>query len=777
MIIQTIRAKGIGPYKNEFIFEPYKLASKIAIMGRNGRGKTFLLEMIPGVLYGFFPFRMHKSQHSIYELVAKNDESYIEMYFQFNGKSYRINRNFILKGEYVGADFIEKSKNHMAGIFEYDFPEKKWETRASGADLTTKWVEENIMTKEMFLTSCFHSQNSAEEIVAKTATERKRIFADLIGLDHIQERSVFFNERTKQVQKIVDEIASQIIGEKKNLLSDEQAVEIERFNAQAQVDIDGFQEAIQSLVKVKEELVQEQARNEMAVKKFNESRSLIVQLEKDIAAIESELTKANTDVQSKQIYEKQIEELDRFRTERNELEPKAKLGSDINLKIQQHENLKKETLVAIAQKKRDVQDAIKSLEQSSELKLELNKAEQDYKDFTRQRDDAEELKTLDCPATCGYVEKARTAKKWLDEHKGFEEELESRIAAVLQKIEANGSKARQHAAELEAGSMFKEENERLAKIESNLLVLSGKKKQVDEVVSQHNKLVENIRKIEALGFDKKLQKIAESETQIGILKEKLGAKKKALQQTQEDVVAQPAVSTGSPAAIQNEIDGKQKSIEDLRRTININEHKLELSDDAQFSCSLLEKDKTKFETLALAYTEEEKAFSTNGVQALVIDSEKMTFLDIAKELFDILTGGDMKLIFDTQKTLRGRRGGEKVESFELLLEVDGIRRPLELTSQGQQDLARLVMRATLGIYFSIKGSRMQSYFLDETTGSLDAVNRQGYIGFLDYLAKYFTQIFVVSHQDVTQFIPCHITVDDKHNLNVVDFESRNNAVA
>jgi len=220
------------------------------------------------------------------------------------------------------------------------------------------------------------------------------------------------------------------------------------------------------------------------------------------------------------------------------------------------------------------------------------------------------------------------------------------------------------------------------------------------------------------------------------------------------------------------IQRNNKEIEDIRQgikqytqAIERDKARIMTSKRSALKVSVIESKKKSLEAVCAGYSQLSEAFSRSGIQALIIDAEKSTFLNIARELFSILSGGALELNFTTMKENKGDK--KKKETFDLRLKVDGKERKLEQASQGQQDLARIVMRGTLGIYFSMKtGSRMESYFLDETTGSLDELNREAYYDFLKYLLKFFRQIFVITHQDIAKQIPCHVNVNENRELEI-----------
>ena len=80
MQIESLKIRGIGPFVGDIVISAMELDEIVAVTGNNGAGKTFLLECIPGALYGYFPFRMYKQQGvSIYDMVTPGLDAFIEM--------------------------------------------------------------------------------------------------------------------------------------------------------------------------------------------------------------------------------------------------------------------------------------------------------------------------------------------------------------------------------------------------------------------------------------------------------------------------------------------------------------------------------------------------------------------------------------------------------------------------------------------------------------------------------------------------------------------------
>ena len=163
MRIENLTLKGIGPFDDEFTIDAAGLDEIIAITGSNGAGKTFLLECVPGAIYGYFTFRMYKQNESIYDMASKGEQSRLEVVFTIGERRFRIDRIIDIRGTWKGNDFNESSKSQTVIMQEWNGSE--WLTVAEKSKAVDEFVEQNVCPKQLFLASCFNSQNSAGDIV------------------------------------------------------------------------------------------------------------------------------------------------------------------------------------------------------------------------------------------------------------------------------------------------------------------------------------------------------------------------------------------------------------------------------------------------------------------------------------------------------------------------------------------------------------------------------------------------------------------------------------
>lgn len=142
------------------------------LSGENGAGKSALLEAITWVLWGKARERTIDD-----ELISKGaTEMEVDFEFLLNGDSYRVIRKRSLKG---------KSGSTMLDIQVFD-PGSAVPRMLTGA--TIRESQERIigllkLDYETFTNSAFIMQGRADQFTVKSPTERKKVLAEILGLE------------------------------------------------------------------------------------------------------------------------------------------------------------------------------------------------------------------------------------------------------------------------------------------------------------------------------------------------------------------------------------------------------------------------------------------------------------------------------------------------------------------------------------------------------------------------------------------------------------------
>ena len=184
MNIKRIVIQNFGPHKStDICFND----SLVGIIGSNGVGKSFLIESVPSCFFGVFP-----SRGNILDGITNNftGDSYISIYFTHNNIDYIAERKIrkTAKGNTHEAILTSDGKC-IAGPKVTDF------------ENTLK----SMFPKDIFFSSTFSAQNGSGDFINCSATERKSIMVESMGLHRFQEKSDQYKEIAKGLKKSLEE--------------------------------------------------------------------------------------------------------------------------------------------------------------------------------------------------------------------------------------------------------------------------------------------------------------------------------------------------------------------------------------------------------------------------------------------------------------------------------------------------------------------------------------------------------------------------------------------
>lgn len=769
MKLHKLTFQNFGPFDKEVTIDFENLDSIIAVIGPNGIGKTFLLEMIPGALFNYWPFRM-QDRTGVYDLIAKNEPAKLELTFECDGKEYRIIHNYKSRGTWNGDTFKISSQEHTAFIYEkINKPPlivdplgvlMDWNCLAQGVAPVQAYVEENICSCQLFMASVFNSQNSAGDLISVKASDRKQIFGDLIGMGDLQARSDFYKLRVGQVEKLIGKQQGEADGYKRDLVI---GPEMEDDLSRAREQAEWYDKHIEDRQGHRDDLITRQAQQKADKGKQDaqlkalsglEARSL--ELASKIIGLEADISK---EAELKTVHEKAAAIKRDIEIINEKLAGRGKCLIELD-------GLQKKIQVV----KDDAHQAETEFQrQKGELKHELHTAENllslaqgNLETYNRLATFASKLDGLDCPKNCVYVKDAVEAA---DRIKGSDpDKLKQNVTDLETRIETIRSEGKKRFSNEVLDNMRIHFHGEIAKLENQAKSVRSELATYDKLEKEKVGQTLALDTLERSNPAAQLAVIEEKKKQLVEIQAELDSvnEKAASMQIERcaDETDYPLVIRSVDTEITSAQRGKQRASEDIIRI----EEKLKRSDDAMQKIEVLNTQIVKLSELRRRYSLLQEAYGPNGIQALIIDAEKQQFLEISKELFNILSGGRIAMQFET---LIENKSGTVKEGFEIALLIDGVKRLIEHCSGGEQALARVVMRATLGIYHAQKsGGKMKTYFLDETTGALDESNRAAYLDFLAYLQRYYHQILVITHQDLSAAIPCRLSITKDHRIEV-----------
>ena len=193
MIPHKLQLKNFLSYGSELQtidFSPYHL---ICLSGKNGHGKSALLDAMTWALWG---------QARKVSGTAKADEGLLRLGqtqmlvvfdFEFNKNMYRVRREYM------------RTYGKPVAVLEFGILEPETEKIIPLTDKTIRATQAKIeqtlhLDFNSFVNSAFLRQGNANEFSKKSAKDRKKILANILGLDQFETVRKLAMEKTKQAQ-------------------------------------------------------------------------------------------------------------------------------------------------------------------------------------------------------------------------------------------------------------------------------------------------------------------------------------------------------------------------------------------------------------------------------------------------------------------------------------------------------------------------------------------------------------------------------------------------
>jgi exonuclease SbcC len=144
----------------------------------------------------------------------------------------------------------------------------------------------------------------------------------------------------------------------------------------------------------------------------------------------------------------------------------------------------------------------------------------------------------------------------------------------------------------------------------------------------------------------------------------------------------------------------------------------------------------------------ERAFSKDGVPALLIEQALPEIETQANDLLDRLSGGSMSVSFVTQREYKDKNRDDKKETLDILISDGAGQRDYEMFSGGEAFRINFAIRLALSRVLAQRaGARLQTLVIDEGFGSQDAQGRQRLIEAINLVKHDFAKILVITHLD------------------------------
>lgn len=646
------------------------------LTGDNGAGKSSILDAITWALWGRARSRRDD------ELVHQGQlEMQVDFVFALGGNAYRVVRARKV-GKKSGAGALDFQVRALAGG-------DQWKTVAEPQMPATqqKIIDTLRLDYDTFINSAFLLQGRADEFTVKTPTERKRVLADILGLD-IWEK---YEARAKEKIALIDNELRLI--DLRLAEIDAEAARKPQFEAEVAAAHKAVIELGDRLREAEDKYrqAQEAQRSLGALDaQLSDLAKRIAQAERELATVERDLNvargKADETPLAKELAETQ-----------------AKLAA-----LARREPVRDQ----LRQQRSTLQEEAASLQGQNK---QLGPETEPLKARVALLETATEPV---CP-TCGQPLTA--------DHRA------QVVAELTAQIEARRN-------------LFRQNQLRLKAIQSEVAGVDGELSKVEAELRAVPALARHEAELTAA-----IQAAREAARSIENLEKRRSDWRQALEadrQKQVEIAAQIGAARaglGDLAQIQADYEQVRRDEAYARKALGAVEQKLAACEAmiGQREAKLAErKDRSGEKGI---YEELRLAFGKKGVPAMIIEAAIPEIEDEANALLTRITGGRMHLRFDTQReTVKG----DTVETLDIKIADELGTRPYENYSGGEQFRVNFAVRIALSKLLARRaGAQLQTLVVDEGFGALDSTGRDKLVEAINAIQDDFQRILVVTHLD------------------------------
>lgn len=224
-------------------------------------------------------------------------------------------------------------------------------------------------------------------------------------------------------------------------------------------------------------------------------------------------------------------------------------------------------------------------------------------------------------------------------------------------------------------------------------------------------------------------------------------------------LAQLEADGGDVRAVEDEVFGLREEQVAANRRVGAAQQRLDVLDDLRQRREKLQSEREELTQRIQRLKLLEKACGRNGVQALLIERALPEIEEHANGLLERLTGGDMRVSFETQRQLKSRDA--LAETLDIRIIDSAGERPYDNYSGGEQFRVNFAIRLALSqVLANRAGARLQTLVIDEGFGSQDPNGRQRLVEAINTIQEEFERILVITHIDeLRDAFPTRIEVE------------------
>lgn len=238
---------------------------------------------------------------------------------------------------------------------------------------------------------------------------------------------------------------------------------------------------------------------------------------------------------------------------------------------------------------------------------------------------------------------------------------------------------------------------------------------------------------------------AQQEQSLQEMTKKLDEVQKGSQAYNEAVASQQEIQNRENA-LRMEIGAASQKVEVLK---SLQKRKETMTTEREMICREIEDVKTL-----------ERAFSKNGVPALLIEQALPEIENKANAVLNQLSNGNMTVRFVTQAAYKDDKREDMKETLDIQISDPAGTRDYEMFSGGESFRVNFAVRLALAEVLAQRaGAKLQMLVIDEGFGSQDTQGRQKLLEAINLVKKDFAKILVITHiEELKEAFPHQIEV-------------------
>ncbi len=207
----------------------------------------------------------------------------------------------------------------------------------------------------------------------------------------------------------------------------------------------------------------------------------------------------------------------------------------------------------------------------------------------------------------------------------------------------------------------------------------------------------------------------------------------------------------------------------LRLEVGAAQQKVDVLTDLKTRRKTLETRRDELARLAGQYKQLERAFSKDGVPALLIEQALPEIENRSNDILERLSGGTMAVQFITQAAFKDKRRDDLRETLDIRIRDGNGERDYEMFSGGEAFRVNFAIRLALSeVLAQRSGARLQTLVIDEGFGSQDAQGRRRLIEAINMVRADFAKILVITHiEELKDEFPNRIEVEKTERGSIV----------